>query len=116
MQYNLVKDGNMYKRKYLLPASVLKSSRSNKTMATADHVMTNATTSNQAIGELKVKMTSSKNVLWLDREGGTVSPLVVWVLIGDQSWKEEEQEQRAEFGDVVDGFSAGWNANSCQHC
>lgn len=54
-------------------------------MATADHVMIRATTSSQAIGELKVKMTSSKNVLWCGRDGGAASPLLVWLLIGEKS-------------------------------
>lgn len=58
-------------------------------MATADHVRIRATTSSQAIGELKVKMTSSKNVFSLGRAGGTASLLLAWLLIGEESWENE---------------------------
>lgn len=69
-------------------------------MATPDHVMIRATTSSHAIGELKVKMTSSKNVLCQD--GGAASLPLFWVLlIGEDSWrreKKEEEKQKCEEG------------------
>lgn len=58
-------------------------------MATPDHVRIRAMTSSQAIGELKVKMTSSKNVFWLGRAGGTASLLFAWLLIGEECWESK---------------------------
>lgn len=58
-------------------------------MATPDQVRIRATTSSQAIGELKVIITSSKKVVWLGRAGGAVSLLPAWLLIGVKSWEKK---------------------------
>lgn len=62
-------------------------------MATPDQVRIRATTSSQAIGELKVMITSSKNVVWLGRAGGAASLLLVWLLIGVQSWEKRAKKE-----------------------
>lgn len=58
-------------------------------MATPDQVRIRATTSSQAIGELKVIITSSKKVVWLGRAGGAVPLLAAWLLIGVKSWEKK---------------------------
>lgn len=57
-------------------------------MATPDQVRIRATTRSQAIGELKVMITSSKNVVWLGGAGGAACLLLAWLLIGVQSLEE----------------------------
>lgn len=53
--------------------------------------MIRATTISQAIGEVNVNMTSSRNVLWLGRDGEATSLMLVWLLIGEDSWEQRER-------------------------
>lgn len=61
-------------------------------MATPDQVRIRAMTSSQAIGEVKVMMTSSKNVLCLGWAGEMAPLPFVWLLIEEKSWKKEEKD------------------------
>lgn len=54
-------------------------------MATPAHVMIRAIISSQAMGELNVRIKSSKMVLWMLRGGGAATVSLVWLLIGAET-------------------------------